>query len=153
VEPFSDPALEALGEFLAEALNALYPSMVRRWIASELPSFRIEEYPLLQLQCLEREGENLERCKGSIRYLLPNTQLQVGPHQQSVLPYVARAIARAICRFEQFTLACASPCQIVGTVNLRAETRTGPLLLAEGNQIQLTWIEVFFDYRDHSQLI
>lgn len=152
MEPFSDPALEALGEFVAEALNALYPSMVRRWIASELPSFRIEEYPLLQLQCLEREGETLDRCKGSIRYLLLNTALQVGPRQQSVLPYAGRQIAQAICRFEQINLACSSPCQIVNLPKLRAETRTGPLGLAEGNQVQLTWIEVFFEYRDHSEI-
>ena len=152
IAPLTDPALECLAEFLAEGLNTLYPGMVRRWIASELPSFRIEEYPLIQLQCLKREGESLERCRGSIRYLLPNDQLRVGSQQQTSFPYVAKAIARQLGLFDLSQPACGAPLQLVNLPDLLAETRTGPLTLLDGGTIQLSWVEILFEYRDHAEL-
>lgn len=152
ITPLTDPALDALAQFVAEGLNSLHAGMVRRWIASEVPSFRIEEYPLLQVQCLSREGEFLDHCQGSIRYLLPNDQLRVGSEQQTTLPYVAQALAKQLRKFEEGNLPCDSPIQLLSLHTLRSETRTGPLTLVDGGQVQLTWCEVFFRYSDHTQI-
>lgn len=152
IAPYTDPALEFLAKEIADRLNARQPDMVRRWIASELSSYRVEEYPILQVQCITAEGEALEMCKGSIRYIRLNEQVHVGEQQQLGFRWTMRAIAKALREIQFESTYCEAPIKIAPQ-SFKAEVRSGSLKLADGAiAANLTWVEVWFDYADSADL-
>jgi hypothetical protein len=152
IQPYTDPALEHLAQFIADRLNQLQSDMVRRWIVSEMLSYSVEEYPLLQLHCLAANGEALEHCQGSIRYVLINDQIQVGEQQQLGFRWVQRAIAKILRQFIEQTAFLESPIHIAPQ-KFRSEIRSGALKLADGSTATaLTWVEIFFEYGDCADL-
>jgi hypothetical protein len=152
IAPYTDPALDYLAQRIADRLNAQQPEMVRRWIVSEMLSYQVEEYPLLQLHCLSSTGEALERCQGSIRYVLLNDQIQVGEHQQLGFRWVERAIAQALRQF-QYESAFGEHPITIAPQSFRAERRSGVLKLADGGTAAgLTWTEIFFEYGDAADI-
>jgi hypothetical protein len=152
IQPYTDPALEYLAAFLADRLNEECLGMVRRWIVSEMLSYQVEEYPLLQLQCLSAEGESLQNCQGSIRYVLINEQIQTGEHQQLGFRWVQRAIAKAL-RSAQFQTGYGGSPIDIPPQKFKSEIRTGSLKLADGGTAaSLTWVEVFFHYGDSADI-
>lgn len=150
IRPYTDPALEALGQWISDRISEVVPESIQSWIVSEMPSYRPADYPLLQLQCLEATGEALQNCKGSIRYCLLNQQLQVGDRQQLGFRFMQRAIAQALRQYDQ--VHDYSGPMILGDLSrLKADVRTGPLKLTDGSVIGLiSWVEVFFDYADRA---
>ena len=153
ITPYTDPALEHLAAYIADGLNAKQSGMVRRWVVSEMLSYRVEEYPLLQLQCLEATGEQLQNCSGSIRYCLINQQIQVGNEQQLGFRYATKAIAQLLRKYAWEQDFNDYPCIVKDLKNLKADTRTGPLKAADGGSIaQVTWGEVFFTYGDREEV-
>lgn len=152
IQPYTDPALEYLAQYIADRLNQASPEMVRCWIVSELPSYQVKEYPLLQLQCLSAEGEALQQCQGSIRYVLINEMIQTGEQQQLGFRWVQRAIAKALREF-QFHQGFGSIPIDIPPQKFRSETKAGVLKLADGQSAaSLTWVEVFFSYGDFADL-
>lgn len=152
IQPYTDPALDYLAKYLSDLLNEQCLGMVRRWIVSEMLSYQVEEYPLLQLHCISAEGEALQNCQGSIRYVLINDQIKVGDNQQLGFRWVQRAIAKALRSFQFQTSYGASPIEIPPQ-RFKSEIRTGALKLADGGTAaQLTWVEIFFSYSDSADL-
>lgn len=148
IAPYTDPALDHLAKWIADRLNAAHPGMVRRWIVSEMLSYQVEEYPLLQLHCISSDGEALERCQGSIRYVCLNDQIQLGEQQQMGFRWVELAIASALRQFQYETGFGEYPITIAPQ-KFKAERRSGVLKLADGSAAAgLTWTEVFFEYGD-----
>jgi hypothetical protein len=153
ITPYTDPALEYLGEYLANWLNANQPDMVAHWIASEIASPKVGDYPLLQLQCLGGSGEAFEHCKGSIRYITPNQMLRSGDRQQFGYRYQAALLARGLRIFDEQTDWEKSPIKIKRDPDWRWETRGGVMPTIDGGGGQpITWVEVFFDYSDCSPI-
>jgi hypothetical protein len=152
IEPYTDPALEHLGQFLADRLNELTPKSVQHWIVSEMLSYSPGDYPLMQLQCLESGGEALQNCRGSVRYALLNQQVVVGDRQQLGFRFIQRAIAQALRQYEALNDWDAP--MILGDLSiLKADTRTGPLKAADGSIVgSVTWTEIFFEYTDRADI-
>lgn len=153
IEPKTEPALEHLAAFVAAELNALQAESVRRWIVSPMASYRVEEYPLLQAQCLSSTGESLEECQGSIRYCLINEMIRVGDQQQLGFRYMERAIAQALRKHRDRYAGCNAPLRLKDLDKIRAEVRVGDLKGADGTSLgTITWTEIFFNYYDAADI-
>jgi hypothetical protein len=148
IAPYTDPALEHLGQFLADRLNERCPKSVETWIVSELWSYSPADYPLLQLQCLDADGESLQNCRGSVRYALVNQQVVVGDRRQLGFRFVHRSIAQAFREYEALN-EWDGPLLLGDLSRLKVE----PLKISEVPSVgMVTWIEIFFEYTDRADI-
>jgi hypothetical protein len=150
--PYHDPALETLAEFVANHLAKIQPDCVKRYITSEIPPPVVDEYPLLQLQNLSSAGEDLQNCRGSIRYVDINNNMQAGEHGELGLRWIEKAIAQALRQYQQIQ-DCEMTLSLGNLQEIKSERRSSPLKSWDGATIAtLVWTEIFFDYKDCSHL-
>lgn len=105
IEPFSDPALEELAKAIYDKLNNLAVQSVAsyRVVSGADPTRAIgsliaaHEYPALIVRQESAEGEDFQRCRGEIIYLI-----SVASKRGRSLTWVQRAIALALREYVDF---------------------------------------------------
>lgn len=105
IEPFSDPALEELAQAIFNALNLRSPDSVRSWrvVSGADPAKAIgsvaavHEFPLLIIRQESATGEDFQKCRGEIGYLI-----LVASGRGRSLTWVQRSVAAAIREYVDF---------------------------------------------------
>lgn len=150
VTPYNDPALEQLAIAIFNRLNNLEAETVEsyRLLTGADPSKAILDlvpanaYPLLCLAQQSAEGENFQRCRGTIEWILPANVARTGRS----LAWIQKAIALAIREHQEFT----NFDDLICSVDMRSLS-SRQRVVVRGASVFWT-VEIGFAYSDRATL-